>query len=1592
MPVEVPADVHARLVELARAEGVTVFMVLQAALAATLSRLGAGTDIPIGSANAGRTDEALDDLVGFFVNTLVLRTDLSGNPTFREVLGRVREVSLSAFAHQDVPFEKLVEELAPARSLARHPLFQVMLTLQNNTGAVLDLPGITAEAVTTEAATAKFDLNLSLAELFDADGHAAGLRGSVVASADLFETVSVERLTERLLWVLRSLSEQPAQRLSSLEILGQDERQQVLVTWNDTATEVSATSLPSLFEAQVARTPDAVAIVADGAGVSYAELDARANRLAHHLLNQGIGAGSLVALCLPRGTATITAILAVWKAGAAYLPIDPKQPADRLAHLLADSGARLVLSTDELPVDGLPVLFLDDPATAGAIESCPDTPCAIDVAAEALAYVIYTSGSTGLPKGVMVTHGSLTNYVASVAARLGLGAPGGRYALLQAQATDLGNTMVFASLATGGQLHILDEDATTDPAAVSAYLADHAIDYLKVVPSHLAALSAGRDLAEVLPSTSVILGGEAASPALVRELLAAAGDCGVFNHYGPTETTIGVATTRLTDDSLAGGVVPIGAPIGNTRLYVLDQWLSPVPPNASGELYVAGAGLARGYADRAALTAERFVANPFEPGTRMYRTGDLARWNAAGQVEYLGRADDQVKIRGFRIEPGEVQTAVAAHPQVTQAVVVVREDLSGDRRLVAYVVAAEPMGELTASVREFVGARLPDYMVPSAVVCLEQFPLTANGKLDRKALPAPEYAAGSGRGPANAREEVLCQAFAEVLGLESVGVDDDFFALGGHSLLAIRLVERLRERAVPVSVKAMFQSPTPAGLAESTGSAQVVVPANLIPEGTTEITPEMLPLVELAPAEVERIVATVEGGAANLKDVYPLAPLQEGLFFHHLIADRERGEVDVYAQPLVLEFDSPERLDAFLHALRQVVDRHDIYRTAIVWEGLREPVQVVSRRVELPVHQVVLDPQGPDPIEQLTALGRSWMDLSSAPLMDVHVTAEPGGERRLAMLRIHHLAQDHTTLDVLLGELRAFMSGRADTLPAPLPFRDFVAQARLGVPRAEHERYFAELLGDVTEPTAPFGLLDVHGDGSDSVRAQLAIDPELAERVRGLARRQGVSPATVFHLAWARVLGAVSGRDDVVFGTVLFGRMNSGAGSDRVPGLFLNTLPVRVRVDGQTAGAALDGIRHQLAGLLVHEHAPLALAQKASGMAGGSPLFTSIFNYRHNQPAARDTGSGFEGIGVLSARDLTNYPLSIAVDDDQTGFGLTVDAVASIDPQQVGLLLHTCLGNLVAALEGAPEQTRLASVDVLGEAERALVLTGWNGSVVGVGSLVPELVARRAAELPGAVAVVCEGVELSYAELDARANRLAHFLVGRGVGAESVVGLCLPRGVEMVAAILGVWKAGAAYVPLDPEYPAERLAFMVADSGAGLVLGEGGLDVAGPEVAAQPATAPEVELAEGQLAYVIYTSGSTGRPKGVAVTHGAVAGMAVALGPHLGVQVGTRVLQFASFSFDASVLDVVLTLSAGGTLVVASASERADAGLLVKMLGEVGLRRRVWCRRCWRCWILLNCRACRRCWWARSRSRWSRRALGVRAGGWSTRMVRPSRR
>jgi amino acid adenylation domain-containing protein len=835
-----PADLHGRLAAQARSHGVTLHMAVQAALAVLLSRLGSGDDIPVGSPVAGRTDTALDDLVGFFVNTLVLRTDASGDPTFADLLGRVREISLGALDHQDVPFERLVEILAPERDLGRHPLFRVMLAVQNNAPAALGLPGLNVTGVPSGTSASRFDLDVVVAELFDAAGRPAALRGSVTVAADLFDPPAAAMLAERFVRVLDAVTADPQVRLHQVALLGEAEQRQVLRSWNDTTRDLRAATLPVLFEAQAARVPDAVAVACGQARLSYAELNRRANRLARALAARGVGPESVVAVVMDRTTELIVALLAVLKAGGAYLPVDPAYPPERIAFMLADACPAAVLAATASAWDlpgtvTAPVLVTGDLELAiGDDADLADADRAGPLLPAHPAYLTYTSGSAGPPDGITVTHRAVDRLVRQNG-HLGLDR-GDVVAQLSSMSSDGAAFEIWGALAAGAAVAIAPTEllpahemsdllsAMVSVHELDDFLAAHGVSVLRLTAGlfHRVA-NAG---AEAFAGLRYLLtGGAVLAAPRCRAVLAQAPSVRIINGYGSAENAALATLHELrAADTEDGAVIPIGRPVADTQVYVLDGWLCPVPVGVQGELYVAGAGLARGYGGNPALTSDRFVACPFGTGGRMYRTGDLASWVADGVLEFSGRVGDRVEIRGFWVNPGEIEAVLADHPAVAEVAVLARENPHGDTLLAAYVVPAARGGELSASdVRSFAAGRLPAYMVPAAVMVMEALPLTANGKLNRSALPVPDYPAApaESRGPATEREEILCAVFAGVLGVDRVAVDADFFDLGGHSLLAMRLISRIRTAlSVELPVRAVFEAPTVAKLASYLDSRQ----------------------------------------------------------------------------------------------------------------------------------------------------------------------------------------------------------------------------------------------------------------------------------------------------------------------------------------------------------------------------------------------------------------------------------------------------------------------------------------------------------------------------------------------------------------------------------------------------------------------------------------------------------------------------------------------------------------------------------------------------------------------------------------------------
>ncbi|QKS48799.1 amino acid adenylation domain-containing protein (plasmid) [Paenibacillus cellulosilyticus] len=837
----IDANLHGQLLQLSKDGKASLFMVLQAGLAALFTRLGAGTDIPIGSPIAGRNDDALEDLVGFFINTLVIRTDTSGDPTFRELLDRVRLTNLAAYENQDVPFERLVEVLNPVRSRARHPLFQVMLAFQNTPEPMLELPGVESSLHLNTVGAAKFDLTFELTDRRGREGSPSGIHGLVEFSTDLFKKATVEATTARFVRLLAAAAAHPDQPIGRLELLSEEERRRILVEWNtpvsqpvlDHADSLSLVTIPGWFERQALLTPEATAVSYGAASLSYRNLNRKANRLAHHLIQQGAGPEAFVALALPRSLELVVAIVAVLKAGAAYLPLDPDYPANRLAYSMADAQPiYLITSTDavnKLPeAHALPVMTMDSPEAVELLLHYSDAnPSDLDRIAplrpEHPAYMIYTSGSTGNPKGVVIPHQNVVRLFSSTAHWYEF-QQGDVWTLFHSYAFDFSVWELWGPLFYGGRLVVVPHTISRSPSEFLQLMVDEQVTVLNQTPSAFYQLmQADREnpaVGRLLSLRYVVFGGEALELRRLEDWYERheIDSPRLINMYGITETTVHVSYKALDREALtARGNSLIGQAIPDLQLYVLDSELQPVPPGVTGDLYVAGAGLARGYWRRPDLTADRFIANPFgKPGTRLYRTGDLARWTADGSLDYIGRADHQVKIRGFRIELGEIEAALARHPDVAQVAVIVREDQLGDRRLVAYIVSAEHAEWDAAAIRRQTADSLPDYMVPSVYIPMQVMPLTPNGKLDSKALPAPDYSVSTaGVGPRTPQEEILCDLFAEILGLPRVGIEDGFFELGGHSLLAVRLMSRIREAlGVELSIGSLFEAPNVAGLAE----------------------------------------------------------------------------------------------------------------------------------------------------------------------------------------------------------------------------------------------------------------------------------------------------------------------------------------------------------------------------------------------------------------------------------------------------------------------------------------------------------------------------------------------------------------------------------------------------------------------------------------------------------------------------------------------------------------------------------------------------------------------------------------------------------
>ncbi|MFJ4696529.1 amino acid adenylation domain-containing protein, partial [Streptomyces sp. NPDC088766] len=1116
---------HGRLTELARGTNTSTFMVLQAALAALLTRLGAGEDIPLGTPVAGRTDRAAEDLIGFFVNTLVLRTDTSGDPTFRELLESTRRADLAAYAHQDVPFERLVEAVNPTRTLAHHPLFQVMLILSTadaDPDTTLALPGLRVTAERSRLGAAKTDLAFALVETRDAAGRGAGLTGALDFRTDLFDRATARSLVDRFVFLLETVVADPAVRLSEVDVLGAAERHRLLADGAGAVLPALDATLPGLFEAQAARTPDAAAVVS-AATVSYRELDARADRLAQLLRREGVRPGTPVVMLMERSVTHVVATLAIGKAGGVYVPLHDTYPVERMRYVVQDTAATLVLA-DRVEEEragelGARVVVVDEHgAPSGAY---PDDAPSTGLRPDDLAYVMYTSGSTGRPKGVAVTQRGVVDLVRDHCWRPGTHE---RVLLHAPHAFDVSCYEMWVPLLSGGTV-VVAPPRQLDAASIAELIARHEITAIHLTAGFF------RVVAEEAPECfagvrEVLTGGDVVSPTAVARVLEHAPGLVLRHLYGPTETTLCVTQHEVRAPYTAGATLPIGRPTGNTRAYVLDRYLQPVPAGVAGELFISGSGLARGYLHRPELTCERFVADPYGgAGARMYRTGDLVRYNPAGELEYLARADDQVKIRGFRVELGEVETALAGREELAQVAAVVREDRPGDRRLVAYVVPTEGRAAEVdpAGLRAFARGALPDYMVPSAVVVLDGLPLTANGKLDRRALPAPDYGSGStGRAARTPVEELLCTLFAEVLGLSAVGADDGFFDLGGDSILSIQFVSRARAAGLALAVRDVFEHQSAARLAEALDlrGAEPAAAARLPqvdPYGPVPATPVMARVTELG----------LGGDDFNQSVVVSVPPGLDG-----------------------------ERL---VTALRRVLERHDALRLRTGPDGTMDVCPPATGPGEEVLVRVAADGDvGSEDVEELVVeLAEAARDrLAPAVGRMLQAVWLDRGESRdgLLILVAHHLVVDAVSWRILVPDLAAAYQGDA-LAPVGTPWRQWAtALHRLATePGTEAELpYWQNTLA--LEPDRLLRVdreRDLHGT---SGRISLTLPPEVTRAL--LTRVPGTVNAGVEDVLLSAFAVAVAewrrGRGDDPDAPVVVDLESHGRHEEAVPGSELS--------------------------------------------------------------------------------------------------------------------------------------------------------------------------------------------------------------------------------------------------------------------------------------------------------------------------------------------------------------------------------------------------------------------------------------------------------
>jgi amino acid adenylation domain-containing protein len=1532
-------ELSAELVTLGKRAGVTLFITLFAAFQTLLYRLSGQDDIVVGTPVAGRNRREIEGLIGFFVNTLVLRTHLGGNPSFEQLLKRVWEVALQGYTHQDLPFEQLVEALQPTRNLSYTPLFQVMFALDDGGVHSIELLDLAVSSYSMEIITAKFDLTLSMENTAD------GLVGEWEYNSALFDETTIVRMAEHFQTLLEGIVANSKQAISELPLLTPRGRQQLLVEWNNTAKDYPQEKcIHQLFEEQVERTPNAVAVVLEEKQLTYRELNAKANQLANYLRSLGVGPEVLVGICVERSREMIIGLLGILKAGGAYVPLDPNYPFERLAFMLEDSSVPVLLTQERL-VEKLPqhsacVVCLDSEWGKIAVHS-KENP-SIPVKPKNLAYVIYTSGSTGKPKGVLIQHESLVNYTTVASAEYEIDQYD-RILQFSSISFDVSAEEIYTSLTSGATL-VLRTDSMLD--SVEGFLQKckkWEITVMAWPTAYWHELTAFLTQETVLLPPSlrlIIIGGEKALPDRLKIWIEYAGErVRLLNNYGPTEATVGATICDLSVADTTLKELPIGRPLGNVQTYILDGNRQPVPIGIPGELHIGGAGLARGYLNRPDLTDERFIRNPFSDfsTSRLYKTGDLARYLNDGNIEYLGRIDNQVKVRGFRIELGEIEAALSQHPNLLQVAVTLREDISGQKSLVAYIVPLQEPAATFSELRHFLKEQLPDYMVPSAFVTLKSLPLTPNGKVDRRTLPSPELPPElelTFVAPCTPIEEMLANIWACVLGIEQVGVHHNFFELGGHSLLAAQIISRVRDTmSVELPLRSLFEAPTVATLAERI--------ENLLHSGQSIQAQPLLPIPRSG-------------------DI-PLSFAQARLWF----LDQLQPNSAFYNIPSALRLSGQLNIAALESSLNEIICRHEVLRTNFT-KVSGQPIQVIASTLKLKLLKVDLQnlPFCEREVEAqrlATTEAQRPFDLEREPLVRAKLLQLDETEY-VFLLTVHHIIFDGWSTGVFYGELatlyEAKCTGKPKVLPElPVQYADFAVWQRYWLTPELLETQLnygkQQLLG------AP-ALLELPTDrprkAVQSYRGayhSFGLSLELSQALANLSRQAGVTLFMTLYAAFVTLLYRYTGSSDIVVGTPVAGRNRQEI--EGLIGFFVNTLALRTDF---SANASFEQLLRQVreVALQAYAHQDLPFEQLVEALQperslSYTPLFQVMF--------ALDEKS----VPSMELPDLTFSSFSFETGTTKFDLTLSMENTASgliggweynsdlFDAATIARYSEHFL-SLLEGIVANPIQP-ISELPLLTEAERQQLLVEWNNTFAEFpqDKCIHQLFEEQLERSPDAIAVVFEGEQLTYRELNTRANQLAHYLRTLGVGPEVLVGICVERSFDMIVGLLGILKAGGAYVPIDHAYPTDRIAYMLDDSQLPVLLTQKQLVASLPEhqarvvcldsdweeISLMPELPPQSDVTPENLVYVIYTSGSTGKPKGVLIAHRGLCNLAQAQIKLFDVQPDSRVLQLATFSFDASISEIVMALCSGARLCLGTRDSLQPGLPLLRLLQEQGI-------------------------------------------------------